>query len=123
MQDLQGGLQSRLHQLLRVPLQRLHINITPAKLVLQAASKEQVYNFEDPEPLTCSDKPMVIEGELLPGDKISEWHNIGSQTEPGESENKVDLSRIVITNAKGENVTNRYTLTAKNGTLRVTLEE
>ena len=99
------------------------INITPAKLVLQAASKEQVYNFEDPEPLTCSDKPMVIEGELLLGDKISEWHNIGSQTEPGESENKVDLSRIVITNAKGENVTNRYTLTAKNGTLRVTLEE
>lgn len=99
------------------------INITPATIVLQAASKEQAYNFNAPEALTCSDKPTVIEGALAEGDMIAEWHNIGSQTEPGVSENKVDLSRIRIINAKGEDVTKRYILSARSGTLKVYLEE
>ena len=99
------------------------INITPTKIVLQAGSAEKVYDFANPETLTCGDKPTVIEGALAEGDKISEWHNIGSQTTPGVSENKIDLSKIVITNAKGENVTNRYVLSAVHGTLTVTLED
>lgn len=99
------------------------INITPAKIVLQAGSKEQAYNFDAPEPLTCADKPTIIEGALAEGDTIAEWHNIGSQTEPGVSENRVDLATIRIINAKGENVTNRYVLSAVHGTLTVTLED
>ena len=60
-------------------------------------------------------------GEIC--DTIVAYEVVGSQTAPGESENVIELSSIVIMNKNGEDVTSNYVLSVEDGTLTVYIIE
>ena len=91
------------------------VNIVPNELVFTAGSAEKPY---DGTPLTC-DQVFFNADILAPGDYVSEYTVIGSQTKIGFSANRVDLDSVVILNAEGKDVTKNYILSAQDGILKV----
>ena len=95
------------------------VEITAIELVLKAKSAEKAYDGTE---LVCNEIE-IVEGSLSDGDVISSYTVVGSQTEPGQSANVVELSSIVITNKDGEDVTSSYHLTVEDGSLMVYLPD
>lgn len=95
------------------------VNVVANILTLEAGTASKIY---DKTPLTC-DELKITQGTLVDGDYISEYKIIGEQIMPGTSANTIDLSSVVILNSLGEDVTDKYVLTAKDGTLTVYFEE
>ena len=88
------------------------LTITPAQLTITAGSDSKLY---DGTALTFGD---YQNSDLQGNDYIESVSIVGSQTEPGSSQNVA--SNAVIKNAAGENATSDYTITYKPGTLTVT---
>ena len=95
------------------------VTVIANELKLKAGSAEKIY---DGQPLTCNEIE-VVSGVLADGDTIVAYEVVGSQTAPGESENVIELSSIVIMNKNGEDVTSNYVLSVEDGTLTVYIIE
>lgn len=92
------------------------INVISNIIVIRAKSASKIY---DGSPLIMNEIE-VISGILAEGDEITDFEVVGEQITPGTSENVVELSSIVISNANGEDVTSNYQIVVEDGTLTVT---
>ena len=90
-----------------------HLEITPAPLTVYAASAEKKY---DGTPLVNAGYD-YDPGQLAYGHSIRECVVEGTRTVVGRSSNVI--TKVVIVNADGEDVTANYDITAVDGTLRV----
>ena len=96
------------------------LTIDKSVLSLQANSAEKVY---DGTPLTCGEYSYVS-GNLPSGHNMTLSMTADSTiTEVGAIANQIDRESIVITNAKGENVTHCFNIYLYEGELRVTKAE
>lgn len=92
-------------------------NISPITITIKAGSAEREYI--PGEALVCTD--YVIIGDLIDGDYIPDdiVITMGEQLLPGVSANTINHKKIVILNAKGEDVSSNYIIVTEDGTLRV----
>jgi hypothetical protein len=87
-----------------------------------AKSATAAYDPNDQEPLTCNEIEITV-GALLPGHYVdkSALKVIGSMSKSvvGACDNIIDVSTLVIRDAKGDVVTDYYNIKTVNGTLVV----
>ena len=89
------------------------LDVTPAYLTLEAVSAEKRY---DGEPLS-DPAYFMTQGELMPGHFLAECAVEGERTMIGRSSNVI--TRVVICNEFGEDVTANYSIQTIDGVLRV----
>ena len=92
--------------------------INPRRLVIRADDAKKTY---DGTPLTASTFTFV--DTTLANENSIVLNCIGSQTEIGTSDNVIDKSSIVITNASGADVTKNYQIECQNGILEVVVRK
>ena len=92
------------------------LTVTPRPVTVTAGSDTKVY---DGTPLTCSEFTVTsgLEWALVSGHE-AKVEIVGSQTDVGESENKV--VSVQIFDGEGRDVTKNYDIALKSGTLTVT---
>jgi hypothetical protein len=88
------------------------VTVIPAPLTVKADDGQKIY---DGTPLTANGMKLLT--PLAEGDTVESYTVEGSQTRVGRSENVV--TRVVIRNADGEDVTRCYAIEAIAGTLLV----
>ena len=90
------------------------LTVTPRQLELTAATETRVDNGEALENATV----YITKGSLVAGHRL-EAVATGRQEGVGSSENRVDVSSVVIRDGEGKDVTALYRITDKNGTLTI----
>ena len=90
------------------------IEVLPLALTLKAQDAEKPY---DGTPLTAQGYE-ILSGALAPGDSITVCEVEGSRTQVGRTDNVI--TRVVIRNEAGEDVTANYEIKTEVGVLKVT---
>ncbi len=90
------------------------LTVTAAPLTIKAEDATKVYDGT----ALIARELMFVEGVLADGDRIDAFEITGSQTAIGRSDNVI--TRVVIRNADGADVTRNYDIKLLPGTLRVT---
>lgn len=90
------------------------MRVDPRSIELTSASQSKL---EDGKPLTNS-AVSITKGSLASGHTLSA-NAIGEITSAGETTNDIDLSSVVITDRKGNDVTDNYNIIFHTGTLTV----
>jgi len=97
------------------------ITIQPSYLLIRANGNTAVYNGNALLPeLTGGLTYQIVDGGLIPNDRIVQLTVNGSQTELGESLSIVDLGTLLIQNELGLNTTGNYLVLTEPGRLIVT---
>ena len=97
------------------------ITIQPSYLLIRANGNTAVYNGSVLLPeLSGGLTYQIVDGGLIPNDRIVQLTVNGSQTELGESLSIVDLGTLLIQNELGLNTTGNYMVITESGRLIVT---
>ena len=106
--------------------ENFELTITRGKLVIYQRNiiirSDDAKKVYDGTPLTAPTFSFMENTSLANGNKIA-LNFIGSQTELGTSDNTIEESSIVITDANGKDVTKNYTVECQSGILEVTLRK